>query len=132
MACRFCDAMIQIKSEADDIISGKQPRENNILKNAPHTMSTLTSEEWNRYVSMNWLDLQSVAEYLLRPYSRQSAAYPLPWLREKKFWPSVSRIDDAFGDLNLIVSISLRHCIHRVLKHIHQCDCPSVEETENA
>jgi len=61
MACRFCDAMIQIKSEADDIISGKQPRENNILKNAPHTMSTLTAEEWNRYVSMNWLHLQSVA-----------------------------------------------------------------------
>jgi glycine dehydrogenase len=49
-----------------------------------------------------------------RPYSREVAAYPVPWLREKKFWPTVSRIDDAYGDLNLI------------------CDCPSVEETVDA
>ncbi|TFK36966.1 glycine cleavage system P-protein-domain-containing protein [Crucibulum laeve] len=91
---RFCDAMIQIRHEAEDIITGKQPKDNNLLKNAPHPVSvmTLSDSEWNR------------------PYSRQTAAYPLPWLHEKKFWPTVSRIDDAYGDLNLI------------------CDCPSVEE----
>ncbi|KAJ7110038.1 glycine dehydrogenase-like protein [Mycena epipterygia] len=91
---RFCDAMIQIRKEAEDIITGKQPKDNNLLKNAPHPPSViaLSEEEWNR------------------PYSRQTAAYPLPWLHEKKFWPTVSRIDDAFGDLNLI------------------CDCPSVED----
>ncbi|KAF7347687.1 Glycine cleavage system P protein [Mycena venus] len=95
---RFCDAMIQIRKEAEDIITGKQPQDNNLLKNAPHPASViaLSEEEWNR------------------PYSRKSAAYPLPWLQEKKFWPTVSRIDDAYGDLNLI------------------CDCPSVEEFESA
>ncbi|KAA1467984.1 glycine dehydrogenase [Dentipellis sp. KUC8613] len=92
---RFCDAMIQIRQEAEDIITGKQPKDNNLLKNAPHPISimTLTDAEWNR------------------PYSRKTAAYPTQWLQEKKFWPTVSRIDDAYGDLNLI------------------CDCPSVEET---
>ncbi|RDX51060.1 glycine dehydrogenase [Lentinus brumalis] len=92
---RFCDAMIQIRKEAEDIITGKQPKDNNLLKNAPHPLSviTLSEEEWNR------------------PYSRQTAAYPMPWLLERKFWPTVSRIDDAYGDTHLI------------------CDCPSVEET---
>ncbi|KAI0068129.1 glycine dehydrogenase [Artomyces pyxidatus] len=92
---RFCDAMIKIREEAEEIISGKQPRDNNVLKNAPHPMSVIavSDAEWNR------------------PYSRQTAAYPVPWLQEKKFWPTVSRVDDAYGDLNLI------------------CDCPSVEET---
>ncbi|EKM48060.1 uncharacterized protein PHACADRAFT_203307 [Phanerochaete carnosa HHB-10118-sp] len=92
---RFCDAMISIRKEAEDIITGKQPKDNNLLKNAPHPIHTLTlsDAEWNR------------------PYSRQQAAYPVPGLRERKFWPTVSRIDDAYGDLNLI------------------CDCPSVEET---
>ncbi|KAF7303298.1 Glycine cleavage system P protein [Mycena kentingensis (nom. inval.)] len=91
---RFCEAMIQIRKEAEDVISGKQPKDNNLLKNAPHPpqVIALSDAEWNR------------------PYSRETAAYPLPWLREKKFWPTVSRIDDAYGDLNLI------------------CDCPSVEE----
>ncbi|KAJ3516086.1 hypothetical protein NLJ89_g1347 [Agrocybe chaxingu] len=89
---RFCDAMIEIRQEAGDIISGKQPKDNNLLKNAPHTISAIASSEWNR------------------PYTREQAAYPLSWLRERKFWPTVSRIDDAYGDLNLI------------------CDCPSVEE----
>ncbi|KAN0133205.1 Glycine cleavage system P domain containing protein [Lactarius tabidus] len=75
---RFCDAMINIRREAEDVITGKQPRDNNVLKNAPHPMSViaLSEEEWNR------------------PYSRQQAAYPLPWLRERKFWPTVSRVDD--------------------------------------
>ncbi|KAI1789821.1 glycine dehydrogenase [Ganoderma leucocontextum] len=92
---RFCDAMIQIRKEAEDIITGKQPKDNNVLKNAPHPISViaLSEEGWNR------------------PYSRQTAAYPMPWLLERKFWPTVSRVDDAYGDLNLI------------------CDCPSVEET---
>ncbi|EAU92798.1 glycine dehydrogenase [Coprinopsis cinerea okayama7 len=91
---RFCDAMIQIRKEAEDIITGKQPKDNNVLKNAPHPMSViaLSEAEWNR------------------PYSRETAAYPLPWLKEKKFWPTVSRLDDAYGDMNLV------------------CDCPSVEE----
>lgn len=91
---RFCDAMIQIRQEVDDIISGKQPRDNNLLKNAPHPASAIavSDKEWNR------------------PYTREQAVYPMPWLREKKFWPSVGRIDDTYGDLNLI------------------CDCPSVEE----
>ncbi|KAJ6575296.1 glycine dehydrogenase-like protein [Mycena capillaripes] len=75
---RFCDAMIQIRKEAEDIMTGKQPKDNNLLKNAPHPASViaLSEEEWNR------------------PYSRKNAAYPLPWLQEKKFWPTVSRIDD--------------------------------------
>ncbi|KAG8219512.1 glycine cleavage system P-protein-domain-containing protein [Butyriboletus roseoflavus] len=75
---RFCDAMIQIRKEVDDIISGKQPRDNNLLRNAPHPLSAivLSDKEWNR------------------PYSREEAAYPMPWLREKKFWPTVSRVDD--------------------------------------
>ncbi|KAH0838023.1 glycine dehydrogenase [Lanmaoa asiatica] len=75
---RFCDAMIQIRKEVDDIISGKQPKDNNLLRNAPHPLSAivLSDKEWNR------------------PYSREEAAYPMPWLREKKFWPTVSRIDD--------------------------------------
>lgn len=92
---RFCDAMINIRREAEDVITGKQPRDNNVLKNAPHPMSViaLSEDEWNR------------------PYSRQQAAYPLPWLRERKFWPAISRVDDAYGDTNLI------------------CDCPSVEES---
>ncbi|KAI0079613.1 glycine dehydrogenase [Panus rudis PR-1116 ss-1] len=95
---RFCDAMIQIRREAEDVITGKQPKDNNVLKNAPHPISVLTlpEEKWNR------------------PYSRETAAFPMPWLREKKFWPTVSRVDDAYGDLNLI------------------CDCPSVEETASA
>ncbi|KAI0778368.1 glycine dehydrogenase [Trametes elegans] len=95
---RFCDAMIQIRKEAEDIITGKQPKDNNLLKNAPHPISVIASseEEWNR------------------PYSRQTAAYPVPWLLEKKFWPTVSRIDDAYGDLHLI------------------CDCPSVEESASS
>ncbi|KAH9944226.1 glycine dehydrogenase [Epithele typhae] len=71
-----------------DIITGKQPKDNNLLKNAPHPLS------WNR------------------PYSRETAAYPMPWLRERKFWPTVSRIDDAYGDTNLIVSKPVL-CIER-------------------
>ncbi|KAG8798108.1 glycine decarboxylase subunit P [Serendipita sp. 399] len=88
---RFCEAMIQIRKEVQEVVDGKQPKENNVLKNAPHPIRLLT-EEWNR------------------PYTRQQAVYPLEWLHERKFWPATSRIDDAYGDLNL------------------HCECPTVEE----
>lgn len=91
---RFCDAMIQIRKEAEDVATGKQPRDKNLLKNAPHTMSVmiLPEDKWNRYVSLS-LHIQNFT-ISFRPYTREEAAYPLPWLREKKFWPTVSRLDD--------------------------------------
>jgi glycine dehydrogenase len=88
---RFCDAMIAIRSEISAIENGDIPRENNVLVNAPHTAREVTSDIWDY------------------PYSRQKAAYPLPYVGENKFWPSVKRIDNAFGDRNLI------------------CTCPDVE-----
>ncbi|KAG5220685.1 glycine decarboxylase [Salix suchowensis] len=91
---RFCDAMIQIRQEAEDIITGKMPKDNNLLKNAPHPVGYIC-----QHVSCYFLMCDTH-----RPYSRQDAAYPAPWLLEKKFWPTVSRVDDAYGDLNLIVS----------------------------
>ncbi|KAH9081707.1 glycine dehydrogenase [Lactarius deliciosus] len=86
---RFCDAMINIRREAEEVMTGKQPRDNNVLKNAPHPMSVivLSEEEWKR------------------PYSRQQAAYPLPWLRERKFWPTVSRVDDGGSLFNTDTSV---------------------------
>jgi glycine dehydrogenase len=80
---RFCDAMIEIRKEIRDVEEGKAPREGNILKMAPHPQKDLLQNDWDR------------------PYTREQAAYPLPWLREKKFWPTVARVDDAYGDLNL-------------------------------
>ena len=88
---RFCDAMIAIKNEIDDVINGKMDAEDNPLKNAPHTAHAIASDEWNH------------------PYSRQKAAYPAPYLNNHKYWPSVGRIDNAYGDRNLI------------------CTCPPVE-----
>ncbi|NEQ97163.1 MAG: aminomethyl-transferring glycine dehydrogenase [Cyanothece sp. SIO2G6] len=81
---RFCDAMIAIREEIREIEAGKADRENNLLKHAPHTAQSLLSDEWER------------------PYSRQQAAYPTEWTRANKFWPAVERIDDAFGDRNLV------------------------------
>src|SRR5437899_2610928 len=81
---RFCEAMIAIRGEIQEIVDGRVPRDNNVLKNAPHTAEVVTATQWNR------------------PYSREQAAFPLPWVRERKFWPAVSRIDDAYGDRNLI------------------------------
>ncbi|MCD2260460.1 aminomethyl-transferring glycine dehydrogenase [Psychroserpens luteolus] len=78
---RFCDAMISIKHEIDVIT---KENDNNVLKNAPHTMDMITSDEW------------------LLPYTRQQAAFPLDYVRDNKFWPSVRRVDDAYGDRNLI------------------------------
>jgi glycine dehydrogenase len=85
--------MISIRKEVQDIIIGKQPRVNNLLKNAPHPMSVIISSEWKRFepYSRRYEKKNSPNP---RPYSREQAAYPLPWLREKKFWPTVSRIDD--------------------------------------
>ncbi|MBY0261134.1 MAG: glycine dehydrogenase (aminomethyl-transferring), partial [Phycisphaerales bacterium] len=81
---RFCDAMIQIRAEIREIEDGRLPKDNNPLKHAPHTSHVVCSDEWNR------------------PYSRKQAAYPLPYLTGHKFWPSVGRIDNAYGDRNLV------------------------------
>ena len=83
---RFIDALIEIRSEIREVEEGKADRENNVLKNAPHTAAVVTADNWNR------------------PYSRQKAAYPLQFVKDAKFWPAVSRIDNAYGDRNLVCS----------------------------
>ena len=83
---RFCDAMIEIKNEIDEIEKGIYDTNNNVLKNAPHTAAIVTSSSW------------------IYPYTREKAAYPLPFVSSSKFWPSVSRIDNAHGDRNLFCS----------------------------
>src|SRR6266480_4540375 len=83
---RFCDAMISIHAEIEAITNGKINRENNLLKNAPHTARQIASEKWDR------------------PYSREQAAFPAPWTCEHKFWPAVARIDNVYGDRNLFCS----------------------------
>jgi glycine dehydrogenase len=93
---RFCDAMIAIRQEIQEIADGKADKQNNVLKNAPHTADVVTSDSWDR------------------PYGREKAAFPLPWVRAHKFWPSVGRVNNAYGDRNLV------------------CTCPPVEEYEEA
>ena len=83
---RFCEAMIAIRNEIAAIESGTMDRSNNPLKNAPHTAAAVTGTEWER------------------PYSREQAAYPAPWLRVHKYWPPVGRVDNAYGDRNLVCS----------------------------
>lgn len=83
---RFVDALIEIRNEIREIEEGKFDKENNVLKHAPHTAAVITADKWTR------------------PYSRQKAAYPLPFVKEAKFWPSVSRVDNAYGDRNLVCS----------------------------
>ncbi|MDH5602491.1 MAG: aminomethyl-transferring glycine dehydrogenase, partial [Cyclobacteriaceae bacterium] len=83
---RFCDALISIRKEVEEIEKGLADKENNVLKNAPHTMQVATSDDW---------------QY---PYSREKAVYPLESLKTNKFWPSVGRIDNAYGDRNLFCS----------------------------
>ena len=83
---RFCDALIEIRNEVREVEEGKADKENNVLTRAPHTAAVITADEWDR------------------PYSRQKAAYPLPFVKGAKFWPSVSRIDSAYGDRNLVCS----------------------------
>ena len=82
---RLCDALISIRNEIREIEEGKADRVNNVIKRAPHTMSVVCADTWDR------------------PYTRQQAAFPLP--HEDKYWPTVSKIDDAFGDRNLVCVI---------------------------
>lgn len=89
---RFCSALIEIRKEIEEIESSKFPRDDNVLKNSPHTIDSLVSSVWNH------------------AYSREKACYPLNSLREGKFWPSVGRIDNVFGDRNLV------------------CTCPPLDE----
>lgn len=81
---RFIEAMIAIRKEIDEVAEGKQDAEDNLLKNAPHTMFMVISDSWDH------------------KYSREKAAFPLTWVEENKFWPASSRINDAFGDRNFI------------------------------
>lgn len=91
---RFCEAMISIREEIEEIETGRAGKTDNVLKNAPHTARVVLSERWNK------------------PYSREKAVYPLEWISEQKFWPSVARIDNAYGDRNLV------------------CACPPIEMYE--
>ncbi|HVS01974.1 MAG TPA: aminomethyl-transferring glycine dehydrogenase [Thermoanaerobaculia bacterium] len=88
---RFCDALIAIREEIREIEQGRADRHRNLLKGAPHTAAAIAADRWDH------------------PYSRERAAFPAPWVREGKLWPAVGRIDNVFGDRNLI------------------CTCPSVE-----
>ncbi len=81
---RFCDALIAIRGEIEDVVTGKVDAKDNVLKHAPHTAAAVSINDW------------------AHPYSREQAAYPLPWVRAAKFWPSVGRIDNPYGDRNLI------------------------------
>ena len=81
---KFCDAMLLIKEEIDDVVNGKLDKDDNPLKNAPHTALSIISDNWDH------------------KYSREKAAYPATWLKEHKYWPSVGRVDNAHGDRNLI------------------------------
>ena len=92
---RFCDAMISIKREIEDVVSGKFDSKDNPLINAPHTALAVMSDKWEH------------------KYSRQIAAYPAPWLKEHKYWPSVGRVDNAYGDRNLV------------------CTCPPIDSYTN-
>ena len=81
---RFCDAMLSIRNEIREIESGNASREDNLLKHAPHTELVISADVWNH------------------AYSRTRAAYPLPYIMQNKFWPSVSRVNNTYGDRNLI------------------------------
>ncbi|MEM9568107.1 MAG: aminomethyl-transferring glycine dehydrogenase [Cyanobacteria bacterium P01_E01_bin.34] len=83
---RFCDAMIAIRREVDEIANGSVDVSDNALKNAPHTATTVTASDWSR------------------GYSREQAAYPAPWTKDHKFWPAVGRVNNAYGDRNLVCS----------------------------
>jgi glycine cleavage system P protein (glycine dehydrogenase) len=91
---RFCDALIAIRAEIQAVVDGKVDPRDNVLKNAPHTAEEVTADAWSH------------------PYSREQAAYPLPYVRAAKFWPAVARIDNPYGDRNLI------------------CSCPPIEAYE--
>jgi glycine dehydrogenase len=108
---RFCDALISIRKEIAAVESGEQPQEGNVLKNSPHTQRDLLSSEWDR------------------PYSREAAAYPLPYLVEKKFWPSVTRVDDGKLLPSFIKKNEANSCIAYGDQNLF-CTCGPVEETD--
>ena len=85
---RFCDAMIAIREEIREIDEGRSDRDDNPLKGAPHSAAAVTSDSWDH------------------PYSREQAAWPAPWSRERKFWPSVGRVDNVYGDRNLVLTFA--------------------------
>ena len=89
---RFCEAMIQIRAEIDDVVAGRADRQDNLLTQSPHTAAAVTASDWPH------------------PYSREAAAFPLPYVRAHKFWPAVGRVDNPYGDRNFV------------------CSCPAVEE----
>jgi glycine dehydrogenase len=91
---RFCEAMIAIRAEIQDVIDGRLPKDDNPLKHAPHTAEEVTATDWRH------------------PYSREQAAFPASWIRGHKFWPAVARIDNAYGDRNLM------------------CTCPPVSDQQ--
>ena len=91
---RFCEAMISIRKEIQEVLDGQYDKLNNVIKNAPHTVKLVVSDSWNK------------------PYPREKAAYPLKWVKANKFWPSVARVDNAYGDRNLV------------------CACPPIEAYE--
>jgi glycine dehydrogenase len=84
---RFVETMLAIKQECEDVRSGKLDKSDNPLKMAPHTMCELANDDW------------------MHPYSRQQAAFPLPWIADNKFWPASSRVDNGYGDRNLVGAI---------------------------
>jgi glycine dehydrogenase len=81
---RYCDALIAIHAEIQAIESGRADAQNNLLKNAPHTAMAVAAGDWKH------------------PYTREQAAFPAPWTVEHKFWPAVGRIDNVWGDRNLV------------------------------
>jgi glycine dehydrogenase len=83
---RFCEAMISIRKEIQEIQDGKFDKTNNVIKNAPHTCKLVVADNWEK------------------PYPRKKAAFPLAWVRDNKFWPSVAKVDNAYGDRNLVCS----------------------------
>jgi glycine dehydrogenase len=83
---RFCEALIQIRAEIQAVIDGKADRKDNVLKNAPHTAGAIAADDWSH------------------PYTREEAAFPLPFVRANKHWPAVGRIDNPYGDRNLMCS----------------------------
>ena len=89
---RFCDALISIREEIAEVETGTADQQDNVLKNAPHTVQMVTQSDW------------------CHPYSREKAAFPKPWVRDAKFWPAVARINEVYGDRNLM------------------CACPPLDE----
>jgi glycine dehydrogenase len=83
---RFCDAMISIRDEIREIETGVADKQDNVLKNSPHTVGRVTATTWTH------------------PYTRERAAFPAPWSQDFKFWPAVARVESAYGDRNLICS----------------------------